>query len=133
MGTHTPANVLITSERTVLIDFEGANPRHIAIDGAGFALAFQNYRYWAHLPADVTAAMTAAWRAAIVRAIPTAADDDTFAAMLATGVLAWTIARLGRLPRIADANQPPAEAHRRRSQIVHTVASAIPAGSSAPG
>jgi hypothetical protein len=120
-----PSNVLVTGNRTILIDFEGANPRHIAIDGAGFALAFPAYRYWADLPTDVTGAMTDAWRQAITPAFPAAADDEAFGRMLAAGALAWTIARLTRLPRIADASQPPAETHRRRSQIVHTVASAV--------
>jgi hypothetical protein len=124
-GDAFPSNTLLVDDRTVLIDFEGANPRHIAIDGAGFALAFPAYRYWADLSEDVIAAMTGAWRAAIEPAFPSVANDAVFWPMLATGALAWTIARLSRLPRIADDSAPMDESRRRRSQIVHMTALAV--------
>lgn len=120
-----PSNVLVAGERTVIIDFEGANPRHIAIDGGAFALSFPAYRYWAELPGDVVPAITNAWRTAIERGFPAVADDAVFFPMLATGSLLWAIMRLTRLPRIADDQQPPDETLRRRTQIVHTVASAV--------
>lgn len=114
-----PSNVLIVGERTVIVDFEAANPRHIGIDGGGFALGFPSYRYWAALPGDSISAMIDAWRSAIATAFPATASDATFGSLLATSALAWAIPRLSRLPLIADNREPPDESHRRRSQIVH--------------
>ncbi|MGC4189607.1 MAG: phosphotransferase [Thermomicrobiales bacterium] len=120
-----PSNVLVAGDRIALIDFEGANPRHIGIDGGGFALGFPAYRYWADLPEKTIAAMTDAWRTALLPGFPTVADDAVYVPMLATGVLAWTILRLTRLPLIADNGQPPDETHRRRTQIVRTIDLAV--------
>ncbi|MGC4104764.1 MAG: phosphotransferase [Thermomicrobiales bacterium] len=121
----TPSNVLMAGDRIALIDFEGANPRHIGIDGGGFALGFPAYRYWADLPAKTITAMTDAWRTALLPGFPTVADDAVYAPMLATGVLAWTVLRLTRLPLVADNHQPPDETRRRRTQIVRTIDLAV--------
>lgn len=123
-GDVMPCNVLIGPGRTVLIDFESANPRHIALDGACLALSFPHYRYWAPLPNGVVAAMTAAWRAAIAPAFGLESGTD-FDEMLAAGALALAISRLARLSRIADETQPADKAERRRTQIVHTVGAAV--------
>lgn len=124
-GDAFPSNTLLAGDRMVLIDFEGANPRHIAIDGACFALAFPAYRYWADLAVSLTTVMVEAWRSAIARSWPQVEDDAVFYPMLATGALTWTIVRLSRLARLADESEPPDEQHRRRSQIVQTTAATI--------
>lgn len=120
-----PSNVLVTDDRTILIDFEGANPRHVAMDGAGFALGFPTYRYWADLSPSMTTAMTDAWRAAIAPGFPAVADDAVFFSILGTGSLAHVIWRLTRLPLIADDRQPPDATRRRRTQIVRLIALAV--------
>jgi hypothetical protein len=53
-----------------------------------------------------------------------AAPDPAHEQMMATGCTAWALVRVSRLRLIASTDQHPAEAIRRRTQIVQTLTSA---------
>jgi hypothetical protein len=121
----TPNNALIAGDRAFVIDFEGAGLRHCMIDGAMFSLSFPQYGYWAALPERVIEQMENAYRWSLATGLPRANDDGAYGIALATGCAAWTMVRLARLETIADPRQDPEVALRRRSQIVHTIASCM--------
>jgi hypothetical protein len=52
------------------------------------------------------------------------ADDESYERLIATGCATWAIVRASRLRLIAMPDQDPAEALRRRTQIVQTLTSA---------
>jgi hypothetical protein len=51
-------------------------------------------------------------------------DNTTYTRLMATGCATWAIIRASRLRLIASEDQAPAEALRRRTQIVQTLTSA---------
>jgi hypothetical protein len=124
-GDLTPGNALMLGGEARLLDFEGAGTRHLGIDAACLRLSFPQYRHWAALPAGVLSAMDRAYRAELAEERPAVTDDPAYEQMVAEGCLAWAVVRASRLRLIASAEQGAAEALRRRTQIVHTLAAAI--------
>lgn len=124
-GDLTPGNALSVDGQARLFDFEGAGVRHIGIDAACLRLSFPQYRHWAALPARVLSAMDRAYRAELVEGLPAVADDSAYDQLMAEGCLAWAVVRASRLRLIDSGEQGSAQMVRRRTQIVHTLTSAI--------
>jgi Ser/Thr protein kinase RdoA (MazF antagonist) len=117
-GDLTPNNVVLVNGRARLIDLEGAGRRHPGFDAACLRLPFPHYGHWAVLPSTVLEQMETAYREALDT------DESTYEQLMATGCAAWGIVRASRLRLIASTGQDPAEAVRRRTQIVQTLISA---------
>jgi hypothetical protein len=115
----TPNNVVLVEGEARLVDLEGAGRRHPGVDAACLRLPFPAYGHWAVLPDHVMVQMDRAYRDELA---PMA--DSTYERMMATGCAAWAIVRASRLRLIASTDQDPAEAVRRRTQIVQTLTSA---------
>jgi Phosphotransferase enzyme family len=124
-GDLTPGNALLIDGEARLFDFEGAGVRHIGIDAACLRLSFPQYRHWAALPTRVQSAMDRAYRAELAKGFPAVADDSAYGRLLVEGCLAWAVVRASRLRLIASGDQGSAQMVRRRTQIVHTLTSAI--------
>lgn len=120
-----PSNALFTDARVVVIDFEGANPSHMALDGASFAKGFPHYRYWAPLPDAVVDAMRDAWIDAVQSRWSDAPDHSDMLQHIAAGAICQTLARMTRLDRIAEPDQSRESALRRRPQIVDNIRRSI--------
>lgn len=117
-----PTNVVITDAGARLVDFEGSTFGHTGFDAAFLHFPFPNYSaHWAVLPADVVAATDDAYRAALAASIDGAADDETYARMLAFGAAANLSVRVQRLPVLAGAGQTPHDSWRRRAQLVQQI------------
>jgi hypothetical protein len=113
-----PSNAMTNGDRLVIIDFESANPGHMAIDGAGFALGFAHYRYWARLEDEIVDGMSDVWTEGVIATWPEAPNRSEMLRHIAAAAICKTLERLTRLTRIVDPDQPGGEAMRRRSQIV---------------
>lgn len=124
-GDLTPGNALMLDGEARLLDFEGAGTRHLGIDAACLRLSFPQYRHWAALPPRVLSAMDRAYRAELAKGRPAVSDAPAYEQMVAEGCLAWAVVRASRLRLIASDEQGAADAVRRRTQIVHTLATAI--------
>jgi hypothetical protein len=120
-GDLTPNNALLVGHEARLIDFEGAAFRHAGLDAACLRLPFPQYGRWAVLPANVLAGMDLAYRQALAEGCPSARQHAAYLKAVVTGCATWTIVRTYRLRLIGDPQQPPDEAIRRRTQIVHTI------------
>lgn len=116
-----PCNALVVDGRTVIIDFESANPRSMAIDGASFALGFSHYRYWAPLPNPLVVSMIDAWIDGVVRTWKRAPTHTGIRRDVAAASVSKTVERLTRLDRIVDQDQPREEMARRRPQIIDSL------------
>jgi len=115
-GDFTPNNVVLVDGEARLVDLEGAGRRHPGLDAACLRLPFPQYGHWAVLPDQVLTQLDLTYRST--------APDPAHDQMMATGCAAWSIVRVSRLRLIASTNQHPAEALRRRTQIVQTLTSA---------
>ncbi|WP_433163432.1 phosphotransferase family protein [Kribbella sp. CA-247076] len=115
-GDFTPGNVVLGNGEARLVDLEGAGRRHPGLDAACLRLPFPHYGYWATIPDQVLNQLDATYRSAT--------GDPAHDGMMATGSAAWAIIRASRLRLIASSDQAPAEALRRRTQIVHTLTAA---------
>lgn len=116
-----PTNVLITPEGAKLVDFEGSRIGHPGIDACFLHYPFPHHSApWAVLPEGVTAAAAAAYRAALAAG---GAERilEHYDQMLTDGAAVVLIERLRRLPRIAQADQTPEDARRRRGQMVQQI------------
>lgn len=116
-GDFTPNNVVLVDGEARLVDLEGAGRRHPGMDAAGLRLPFPAYGYWAVLPQQVLDQMDHAYRDELNA-------STSYERLIATGCAAWAIVRASRLRLIASTDQDPAEALRRRTQIVQTLTSA---------
>ena len=118
----SPQNGVLGADGSVrLVDFEGAQLRHLGLDACFLRFPFPSYGHWALLPESLRAAMEDAYRAEL----PSAVDCD---GAMAVGCAALTILRAHRLPRIADGGD---EALRRRTQLVATLEVAADAAETA--
>jgi len=117
----SPNNGVLTGDRVALVDFEGGGFRHLGLDAALLRFPFPQYGRWATVPADVTDEMMQAYCDELSRGWPMAQNDDAFAGLLAVGCAAWALIRTHRLPRVSDEHQRPEAAHRRRTQLLHTI------------
>jgi len=120
-----PNNGVLTGDGVALVDFEGGGFRHLGLDAALLRFPFPQYGRWATVPDDVIDEMMKTYRDELSRGWPMAQDDDVFARILAVGCAAWALIRTYRLPRVSDENQRPEDAHRRRTQLLHTIAAFV--------
>lgn len=115
-GDLGPNNAVIDeSGKCRLVDFEGSGFQHIGLDAAMLRFPFAWYGRWALVPDDVQSGMERAYREAL------GWSDRRIDDAIAVGATAMALLRLERLPRIADAEQSPELAFRRRTQIVSTL------------
>lgn len=117
-----PTNVVITDAGARLVDFEGSTYGHTGFDAAFLHFPFPNYSaHWAVLPVDVVEATDEAYRGALAASIHGAADDATYARMLAFGAAANLSVRVQRLPVLARTDQTAHDSWRRRAQLVQQI------------
>jgi hypothetical protein len=89
----SPDNNLVTGEGVRFLDFEYGCVRSALVDAANLRLPFANWPDALALPAGMSEAMIAAWRAEVVGVWPAFADDEALAAHLTTSELlrVWLI------------------------------------------
>lgn len=117
-----PTNVLVTPAGARFVDFEGSTFGHPGIDASFLHYPFPNYSpHWSVLPDDVVTVADAAYRSALATSVPAAANDATYARMLALGAAGALTIRVQRLPVLAAADQSPHDSWRRRAQLVQQI------------
>jgi hypothetical protein len=89
----SPDNNLVTGEGVRFLDFEYGCVRSALVDAAHLRLPFAAWPDALALPAGMSEAMVAAWRAEVVGVWPALADDEVLAAHLTTSELlrVWLI------------------------------------------
>ncbi|MEU8638365.1 phosphotransferase [Amycolatopsis sp. NPDC048633] len=89
----SPDNNLVTGESVRFLDFEFGCVRSALVDAAHLRLPFASWPDALALPAGMSEAMIAAWRAEVVGMWPALADDEVLAAHLTTSELlrVWLI------------------------------------------
>ncbi|MEU0797134.1 phosphotransferase, partial [Amycolatopsis sp. NPDC005961] len=89
----SPDNNLVTGESVRFLDFEYGCVRSVLVDAAHLRLPFASWPDALALPAGMSEAMIAAWRAEVVAVWPALADDEALAAHLTSSELlrVWLI------------------------------------------
>lgn len=89
----SPDNNLVTGQGVRFLDFESGCVRSALVDAAHLRLPFASWPDALALPAGMSEAMIAAWRAEVVGVWPAFADDDALAAHLTSSELlrVWLI------------------------------------------
>ncbi|MET9002902.1 phosphotransferase [Amycolatopsis sp. Hca4] len=89
----SPDNNLVTGQGVRFLDFENGCVRSALVDAAHLRLPFASWPDALALPAGMSEAMTAAWRAEVVGVWPVFADDEVLAAHLTASELlrVWLI------------------------------------------
>ncbi|WP_328614944.1 phosphotransferase [Amycolatopsis sp. NBC_00355] len=89
----SPDNNLVTGEGVRFLDFEYGCVRSALVDAANLRLPFANWPDALALPAGMSEAMIAAWRAEVAGVWPAFADDEALAGHLTTSELlrVWLI------------------------------------------
>ncbi len=89
----SPDNNLVTGESVRFLDFEYGCVRSALVDAAHLRLPFASWPDALALPAGMSEAMVAAWRAEVVGVWPALADDEVLAAHLTVSELlrVWLI------------------------------------------
>jgi hypothetical protein len=88
-STSCPDNHLITSKGVRFLDFEGGCVRDIVFDAACFRVPFPSCWCAWGLPAGMSEAMIAAWRAEVTSVWPDLDDDAVFLPRLLEAQLLW--------------------------------------------
>src|SRR3954463_6556146 len=83
----SPDNNLVTGESVRFLDFEYGRVRSALVDAAHLRLPFASWPDALALPAGMSEAMIAAWRAEVVGVWPALADDEVLAEPLTTSEL----------------------------------------------
>jgi hypothetical protein len=83
----SPDNNLVTGESVRFLDFEYGRVRSALVDAAHLRLPFASWPDALALPAGMSEAMIAAWRAEVVGVWPALADDEVLAEHLTTSEL----------------------------------------------
>jgi hypothetical protein len=83
----SPDNNLVTGESVRFLDFEFGRVRSALVDAAHLRLPFASWPDALALPAGMSEAMIAAWRAEVVGVWPALADDEVLAEHLTTSEL----------------------------------------------
>ena len=98
-----PDNNLITGAGVRFLDFEHGRIRSALTDVAHLRVPFASSRQPLALPAGLSEAMTAAWRAEVIELWPALGEDELLSAYLlgAQLVLVW-LSTWRELPRLAD-------------------------------
>jgi hypothetical protein len=84
-----PENNLITGKGVRFLDFEGGGMRDVLLDAAYLRVPFPSCWCAFELPAGMSEAMLAAWRAEVSGMWPEFADDDTLLPQLFDAQLLW--------------------------------------------
>ncbi|MEV7095628.1 phosphotransferase [Amycolatopsis sp. NPDC051045] len=89
----SPDNNLVTGQGVRFLDFENGCVRSALVDAADLRLPFAGWPDALALPAGMSEAMIAAWRAEVVEVWPAFADDEALAAHLTASELlrVWLI------------------------------------------
>jgi hypothetical protein len=89
----SPDNNLVTGESVRFLDFEHGRVRSALVDAAHLRLPFASWPDALALPAGMSEAMVAAWRAEVVGVWPALADDEVLAEQLTISELlrVWLI------------------------------------------
>ncbi|GLY42151.1 hypothetical protein Amsp01_081740 [Amycolatopsis sp. NBRC 101858] len=89
----SPDNNLVTGESVRFLDFEYGRVRSALVDAAHLRLPFASWPDALALPAGMSEAMVAAWRAEVVGVWPALADDEVLAEQLTLSELlrVWLI------------------------------------------
>ncbi|MGW3961170.1 phosphotransferase [Amycolatopsis sp. NPDC005003] len=89
----SPDNNLVTGQGVRFLDFENGRVRSALVDAAHLRLPFASWPDALALPAGMSEAMIAAWRAEVVGVWPAFADDDVLAGHLTSSELlrVWLI------------------------------------------
>ncbi|MPY98315.1 MAG: phosphotransferase [Actinophytocola sp.] len=110
-----PENNLVTSDGVRFLDFEHGRVRNAMIDVAHLRVPFAFWRSALALPAGMSEAMIAAWRAEVTGIWPQLADDDEFTGALLDSHIAcvWTqtareLPDLGESPDTSQTSRPAA-------------------------
>lgn len=99
-----PENNLVTSDGVQFLDFEHGRVRNAMIDVAHLRVPFAFWRGALALPAGMSEAMIAAWRAEVIDIWPRLADDDEFTGALLDSHIACVWTQTAReLPGLGDA------------------------------
>ncbi len=122
-GDTCPSNAVESDGRFVLLDFEGAEHRHVAWDAAYLTVPWPTCWCAWRLPSELTAAALDTWRQTLGQPVPhvlTAAFDDE----LTRATLAWTWWSAGALlTRTIDDDPPASTRHapvpRLRAVLAH--------------
>jgi hypothetical protein len=78
----SPENTLVTSAGVMFLDFERGQVRNALVDAAYLRLPFASFPTALALPAGMSEAMVAAWRAEVAGVWPALADDAALAGYL---------------------------------------------------
>jgi hypothetical protein len=89
----SPENNLVTSSGVKFLDFERGRVRNALVDAAYLRLPFASFPDALALPAGMSEAMVAAWRAEAAAAWPALVDDDALAGYLMNSqlLLVWMV------------------------------------------
>jgi hypothetical protein len=102
-----PDNNLITSRGVRFLDFEGGCLRNIMLDAASLQLPFPSCWCGFDLPAGMTDAMFAAWRAEVQGMWPDLQDDAVVLPRMLDSVLFWVwVSTYWLLPRPGESDAP---------------------------
>ena len=108
-GDTCPSNVVETASGVVLLDFEGAEYRHVAWEAAYLTVPWPSCWCSWRLPEDVVAAAVEAWRRSVLPALPAVADLG-FSRDLDRATLCWVfISASWLLPQALDGDPPPTD------------------------
>jgi hypothetical protein len=100
-STSCPDNHLVTSKGVRFLDFEGGCVRDIVFDAACLRVPFPSCWCAYGLPAGMSEAMVAAWRAEVSSVWPDLDDDSVFLPRLLESQLMWVwLATWRGLPRL---------------------------------
>ena len=111
-GDLCPDNNLLTPAGVRLMDFEAAGIYPAFLDAAYIRMPFSTCWCVFRLPADLSQAAEARYRAAVCAAWPELADDAVWQPGLRRGIAAWTLNSMGWLLRRSIAGDPPLDAER---------------------
>ncbi len=124
-GDICPDNAIVTTDGPVLIDFEGAEYRHVAWDAAYLRVPWPSCWCGWRLPAPVAATALEHWRAALAPTLPVV-TTSTFDRDLVKAALTWVFISAGWFLEAAlDGDPRPADPARhdlvptRRALLQH--------------
>ncbi|GAA3859269.1 hypothetical protein GCM10022243_26370 [Saccharothrix violaceirubra] len=109
-STSCPDNHLVTSKGVKFLDFEGGCVRDVVFDAACLRVPFPSCWCAYGLPAGMSEAMVAAWRAEVSSVWPDLDDDEVFRPRLLESQLLWVW--LGTYRALAESTPAPPNSHR---------------------
>jgi hypothetical protein len=111
-GDLCPDNNLVTADGVRLLDFEAAGIYPVFLDAAYLRMPFSTCWCVFRLPAELSQAAEARYRAAVCTAWPELADDAVWQAGIRRGIAAWTMNSMGWLLGRSLEGDPPLDAER---------------------